>query len=284
MTSSPTSTPVPCTDSPLGWYDIDGDEFDCEYYAVGNHCEDYGDNYENDGATANQACCVCGGGKDPSNSSPVSTPSPSFSPVVKPSSSPVAKPSSSPVAEPFTSSPTSTPASCTDSPPGWYDSDGPNYNCEFYAGVNNCEDFGDNYESDGATANQACCVCGGGKDPSNSSPDSTPSPSSSPVVNPTGEDLCQDNDKNFQYTATTKQNCKFIGNENTEQRCDKYNGIGNENCPVTCKTGCTCYDTEGEIFLWGGITKTCNWAANNTEKRCKRNAIRANCPIVCGLC
>jgi len=168
----------------------------------------------------------------------------------------------------LTSSPTSTPVPCTDSPLGWYDIDGSEFDCEYYAEGNNCENYGDDYEKDGKTANEACCACGGGKDPSDSS----------------GEDLCQDNDEKFQYSATNKKNCKFFGKQNTEQRCDKNNGIGNGNCPVTCKTGCKCYDTEGAILLWNGMTKTCNWAANNTEKRCKSNAIRANCPIVCGLC
>lgn len=53
--------------------------------------------------------------------------------------------------------------SCVDSPIGWFDSDGPTYDCAWYAVDTRCEDVGDFYPGvDGKTANQACCVCGGG--------------------------------------------------------------------------------------------------------------------------
>lgn len=51
-----------CQDSPLGWYDSDGPYFNCDWYAVDNRCQLYGNFYQNFGATANQACCGCGGG------------------------------------------------------------------------------------------------------------------------------------------------------------------------------------------------------------------------------
>ena len=51
-----------CGDSPSGWYDSDGSEYDCNWYAQLNRCEEYGDGYANDGVTANMACCACGGG------------------------------------------------------------------------------------------------------------------------------------------------------------------------------------------------------------------------------
>ena len=53
---------------------------------------------------------------------------------------------------------------CRDDPPGWYDADGPMYNCEWY-GQNSsyCGWYGNDYENIGYTANQACCVCGGGE-------------------------------------------------------------------------------------------------------------------------
>jgi hypothetical protein len=245
LTSSPTSTPVFCTNFPSGWSDITGPNFDCEYYAQDDNCAKFGDDFENIGATANQACCVCGGGKDTSNPSP-----------------------------------TSSPVFCTDSPPGWSDSTGPNYDCEYYAVNNNCAKFGDMYEVNGVTANQACCVCGGGEDASNPSPVSTPT--SSPVANPTVEGLCQDNVEKFQFSTTEKKHCKFFSED--IERCDINNGIGNENCPVTCKTGCKCYDTEDEFLLWNEETRTCKWAAENTGQRCMINAVRGNCPIVCGLC
>jgi hypothetical protein len=49
-----------CADSPPGWYDHFGDN--CEWYAAGNNCEDFGSRAANFGKTANQACCACGGG------------------------------------------------------------------------------------------------------------------------------------------------------------------------------------------------------------------------------
>lgn len=55
-------SPPSCVDSPADWYDADGEFYNCEWYANGDNCGMYGDMYENDGYTANEACCVCGGG------------------------------------------------------------------------------------------------------------------------------------------------------------------------------------------------------------------------------
>ena len=52
---------------------------------------------------------------------------------------------------------------------GWYDSDGPTFDCAFYAKENNCENYGDSFMNFGKTAKQACCVCGGGTPIDNSS-------------------------------------------------------------------------------------------------------------------
>lgn len=60
--SPPTPSPTSCVDSPENWHDIDGPEYNCAWYAQGNNCNDYGDLFENFGSTANEACCVCGGG------------------------------------------------------------------------------------------------------------------------------------------------------------------------------------------------------------------------------
>ena len=55
---------------------------------------------------------------------------------------------------------------CTDistSEGQWYDSDGPTYNCQWYAdNANACASWGDSYSNFGYTANEACCTCGGG--------------------------------------------------------------------------------------------------------------------------
>ena len=51
-----------CEDNPLGWYDADGPVYNCAWYAKGSNCANFGHLYANFGKTANQACCVCGGG------------------------------------------------------------------------------------------------------------------------------------------------------------------------------------------------------------------------------
>ena len=52
----------------------------CNWYAEGNNCEIYGSSDVNFGKTANEACCVCGGGSaletvDSSNDPPPLSPS-----------------------------------------------------------------------------------------------------------------------------------------------------------------------------------------------------------------
>jgi hypothetical protein len=48
---------------------------------------------------------------------------------------------------------------CTDTP-GWHDSDGARYNCEWYGDVDDrYRKYGHTYQHFGATANEACCVC-----------------------------------------------------------------------------------------------------------------------------
>ena len=44
----------------------------------------------------------------------------------------------------------------------WHDSDGADYNCQWYALGNNCAESGDSYANFGMTAKEACCACGGG--------------------------------------------------------------------------------------------------------------------------
>ncbi len=45
------------------WHDRDGKYYDCERYAIGNNCKNWGNSYAYQGLTGNQACCVCGGGE-----------------------------------------------------------------------------------------------------------------------------------------------------------------------------------------------------------------------------
>jgi len=51
---------------------------------------------------------------------------------------------------------------CFDNPQGWYDIDGPVYDCQWYAGDNYCNTYGNGYKNMNKVANEACCICGGG--------------------------------------------------------------------------------------------------------------------------
>lgn len=44
------------------WHDPDGSEYSCAWYALKDHCTDYGADPSFGNASANIACCVCGGG------------------------------------------------------------------------------------------------------------------------------------------------------------------------------------------------------------------------------
>merc|ERR1711865_978723 len=71
-TPTPTPTPPPtveptavCADLTVNgteWHDSDSSEYTCDWYSDDGNCQAYGDQYEYEGYTANQACCCCGGG------------------------------------------------------------------------------------------------------------------------------------------------------------------------------------------------------------------------------
>ena len=54
-----------CVDDPVEWYDSDGPVYNCAWYGApeSSYCTSYGNSYVNFGRTANEACCVCGGGR-----------------------------------------------------------------------------------------------------------------------------------------------------------------------------------------------------------------------------
>jgi len=55
------------------WHDSDGPKYDCQWYQKENHCKTFGHGYENEGLTANEACCACGGGWTPTTTTTTST-------------------------------------------------------------------------------------------------------------------------------------------------------------------------------------------------------------------
>jgi len=166
-----------CTDV-AGWYDLDGAQYTCDWYASGTHCTNSGDGYANFGFTANQACCACGGGTSADNAITVT-----MEPTSEPSSVPTTETNSEQSAAP-------TVGGCQDVL-DWHDADGATYTCSWYNSDGDaCSNFGAEYEYGSYTANQACCTCGGGSDtgvitmpPTAAAPPSPPpSPSPPPTV------------------------------------------------------------------------------------------------------
>lgn len=62
---------------------------------------------------------------------------------------------------------------CTNSPPNWTANEFGD-SCDWYDSVETCDAYGSDFGTDGRTASQACCTCGGG---SGGSPAPGPSPS-----------------------------------------------------------------------------------------------------------
>ena len=195
-TEPTTSMSVVCDDVP-DWSIIEGDSFyDCGWYGSPVEPDPTAGYFYDDGATrcglwgnesdailnlsANEACCSCGGGLL-SNQYPT-TPSPTMSLV------PTTVPTLSALPTHF----------CVDRP-GWESNDGvqckwyeheigPEYDdyyqddaadrCDFFGG----EEFA---SSDGFTASEACCICGGGilAGPSGT-PTAIPTFSSRPTLEP----------------------------------------------------------------------------------------------------
>ena len=237
-----------CKDFPSGWYDSDGPTYNCLYYAEANRCELFGDSFKNQNKTANEVCCDCGGGI----TSPVNSESPSMFPTASPSVHPTIDPSSLPSTDPTESSPsilsadpTESPFSitmspsaviCKDYPIGWHDSQGTGFTCGYYANENFCELFGNNFKNQNKTANEACCVCGGGfrtpikkpESPSSlPSTDPTMSPSSFPSMYPTespslssnftmspSSNICEDSPLGWHDNDGPQYNCFYYSEEN----------------------------------------------------------------------
>lgn len=187
-----------CYDVP-GWVDSIGDGCESYGYAI---LDDYyrtdenvdwcvlvGASYENDGDTAQSACCICGGGIRIESDVPTSFPSVSTEPSY-----------------------TARPTACYDIP-GWVDphEDGCKWYSEGKEGVR-CQTAGTVLKMDGLTASDACCVCGGGTE-------SADAPTPSPTVN---NDPCFDDHtwtdalgfgcdwyKNMQAKAVAKGACAW---------------------------------------------------------------------------
>jgi len=91
--------------------------------------------------------------------------------------------------------PTPTPEGCIDETladgSDWHDSDGPDYNCQWYNQGNNCEIYGGDFANGGFTANQACCSCDGGRYETTEAPTASPI-TAEPTAAPTEAASCND--------------------------------------------------------------------------------------------
>jgi hypothetical protein len=124
----------------VGWHDIDGTTFNCEWYAKANNCENFGHGYENKGHTANTACCVC------KNAEPIFDP---FVDTLEDTGDD----------NDTTGTLLSTATVLCEDDTEWYDQQGPTYNCEWYGeNINRCHILGNGYRNFGKTAQEACCV------------------------------------------------------------------------------------------------------------------------------
>jgi len=86
-------------------------------------------------------------------------PNPTDVPSVAPT--PTVSPTDVPTSAAPTTTVSPTPAYCEDLH-AWYDSQGPEYNCEYYADRDNCLKYGYTHKHFGHSAITACCTCGGG--------------------------------------------------------------------------------------------------------------------------
>lgn len=268
FTLSPTTAPTPeppCFDR-QGWENSRGR--DCDWHAsVGFRCSLWGNFFEKNGYTANEACCVCGGGvKIPITGSPTGSPigTPLISPTINPSTeksvsptvrntsevtesptvktgsptvrntgevtgSPTVTGSESPTQSPMGEPTSGAPTVCGDFPLGWTDSTGDG--CAWYEGFPSfrCRVYGGSYANNGYTANDVCCACGGGGGGSSNTDSPTPSPSPG---------VCFDDPDNWHQRLSTNFDCEWFASR--QNRCNLFGsfaGTDGKNANEAC---CVC--------------------------------------------
>lgn len=169
---------------------------------------------------------------------------------------------------------TTTPPRCNDTP-GWVDSFGDS--CRWYEGnsVDRCFIEGYVVGTDGQTANEACCVCGGGTTACEDDPDFT-----------------------FLLKNGKTKTCAWFSNilDRAPIRKSRYCGDPNimNGCSETCGLcdGGTCYDNPRFIFvLDDGKERDCAWLTRKPEqasfrisKHCERLDVSYACRETCGTC
>jgi hypothetical protein len=153
---SPPNTGGDCIDFPVGWTDSDGDGCD-DFYNTQTECSEYGSLFENDGHTANDVCCTCGGGcnNDPPEWVDYAGDDCSWYSIgtrCTDFASEIGTNGKTPIEACCTCG-----GGCKDDPPGWVDSFGDD--CSWYGIGTRCTDFAAEIGTNGKTPIEACCVC-----------------------------------------------------------------------------------------------------------------------------
>jgi hypothetical protein len=108
--------------------------------------------------------------------------------------------------------------------------------------------------------------------------------------------ICVENsNKEFQFQGKNNRTCKWVAKRKTNQKCKK-NTIRTQ-CPLTCKVEqcisppiiteppaiIICVENPNKKFQFQGKNnRTCKWVAKRkTNKKCKKNTIRTQCPLTC---
>lgn len=250
--TEPTDPPVLSECEDLLWFDNYGD--DCSWYSSTYLCEKYGDLWPNDqGLTADDACCLCGGGNRP---------------TLAPSMSPSA---SKPIND-----------SCQDLDfvDAWGDG------CARYEETNACKSYGNEYANDqGLTANMACCICGGGTNVTTGEDGEDPLPPSTHPSPPTTVTTCKDSPLKFMVNIHNRKTCRWVGNK-PWKRCKKE-GVASH-CPETCGQ-CETYQCKDSQVRWYPPNNTeknrkCGWVDRKRVKRCRASGVSETCRETCGVC
>lgn len=116
---------------------------------------------------------------------------------------------------------------CVDVPTGWYDADGPYYDCAWYSFGSNCR-YGHAYRNMGKTANQACCACGGGSTGGGGSGGTWPAPTPAPAPVPecvAGDLEVQEKHKGLVKVSELATGDEVRGVEGDEARSERWCGV-----------------------------------------------------------
>jgi len=141
------------------WVDLFGDG--CGFYEENDACDLLGDCCENDGYTANTACCYCQGLSPSVTPTPLLSPTFLFVPTASPTKQPTPTPTASPTKRP-TLTPTASPTTTCEEDENWTDrfGDGCDWyrlydpECSLFSGC--CGNL-----NTGLTSGDVCCHCQG---------------------------------------------------------------------------------------------------------------------------